>query len=570
MKSLNKRYLNLASLLILILSSCSGNSTAGLYFQSEQNEIVKKEDIKIYFPKGNDIAYISLEDGVSIASLMRASSYNNDEYKYTINQNNEVATIVDEKGTKAVFDLTKQTVTIENFDSFVLGYEKEGIPLMTADFSSIKKSIKLVKEESSYTKGNEVTLNLNDYPSIKLEKSDNNHGLLIPVAVFNDIFFSGAGGFNGIAYNLNNLYISTGLVSLGNTELTPIGKHYYGSATTKKEVSKEFAQYVYDETTFNLDHFYGLKGIRKISSFKSFIKEKGLEEDLLSGNIEKMEESYATLFYKCLEDGHTAYLAPSFYTDVDDFEVKDTSKSENQIKKALENADMDKEREKNKLNKPFEIIGDTAFIFFDDFMELDENKLYGNITSEDIASNNTLLFAYAYKEIKKHPEVKNVVVDLVTNNGGDATGLIYCLGTLIGKHYIDTMNPLTGSRSHITFQTDINLDGNIDDKDIPLSKDYKIYFLDSKFAYSCGNLFPVAAKYNNPDVTILGDTTGGGTCVVSSIYNGYGAYVIKSGLMMLTKKTAEGYTHIEDGVKADKPIEYEKMFDRNYIVKTIS
>ena len=44
MKSFNKRYLNLAPLLILILSSCSGNNTAGLYFQSEQNEIVNRLD----------------------------------------------------------------------------------------------------------------------------------------------------------------------------------------------------------------------------------------------------------------------------------------------------------------------------------------------------------------------------------------------------------------------------------------------------------------------------------------------------------------------------------------------
>ena len=564
MKGIYKNSITLGLLVVTSLFSCSGNSSAPLYYVNDNGEIAHDSDIKIYYPKNNDVPYISLEDGVALASELRQSAFEDKKYKYTFSQDNGVATVTDERGTKAVFDANNQTVTIDNYDSFAVGYRDGQLPLSPAYITPGGKAIKLVNEESSYTPGNAVTLKLSDYPSIKLEKGDN--GLLIPIATFNDIFYTGSPSLIGIAYNYNNMYISSGLVSISTGSLSELGKHYYGSAKVKKEVSKDLAQYSYDETMFALDHFYGLKSVRNISSFKSFVKEKGLEEDLLSGNIEKMDDAYATLFLKCLEDGHTSYASPTAFTNYETFKVKDSSRSEAVVKKTAENKAMDDVRAEHGLNKPFEVRGDTAFIFFDDFMEMDETKLYGTITEKDISTNNTLLFAYAYKEIKKNPAIKNVVVDLVTNNGGDATGLVYCLGTLIGKHYLDGMNPLTGARSHLTYATDINVDGKIDENDVPLCKDYNIYMLDSKFAFSCGNLFPVAAKYNNPNVKILGDRTGGGTCVVSSLYTGLGSYVIKSGMLMLTKKTDTGYTHIEDGAAVDIPVGYDRMLDRNYIV----
>lgn len=564
MKGFYKNSITLGLLVVTSLFSCSGNNGTPLYYLNSKQEVEKASEVNLYYPKNNDVPYIALEDGVALASQIRQNTLGGENFNYTISQSDNVAVVTDERGTKATFDMNTQTVTIDNFESFIFGYRDNELPLAPADIPATTKAIKIIKEESSFTPGNVVTLKLNDYPSIKLEKGD--RGLLIPFAAFNDIFYSGNNGLVGLAYNYNNMYLSTGLIDLSTGSLSNLGKHYYKSNKVKSEVSKNLAQYSYDETMFSLDYFYGLKGYKGITSFKSFVKEKGLEADMLSGNIEKMEDAYATLLLKCLEDGHTSYLTPTAFTNNDTFEIKNSSRSEKRTLLESENKAMDMAREKQKLSAPYEVRGDTAFIFFDNFVDMNEAKLYGTYTEEDIASNNTILFAYAYKEIKKNPAIKNVVVDMVTNNGGDATGLIYCLGTLIGKHYIDTMNPLTGARTHATFATDINLDGKIDENDVPLCKDYKIYMLDSKFAFSCGNLFPVAAKYNNPNVTILGDVTGGGTCVVSGGYNGLGATFIKSGLMMLTKKTATGYTNIEDGAAVDKPIGYDKMLDRSYIV----
>lgn len=567
MKNLTKKSISLGLLVVTSLFSCSnGGDTTPLYHLDSNGQLVHGGDIKLYYPKKNEVPYIYLQDGIEIASVLRGSALGGEQYKYTITGDKDTMTVEDERGTKAVFDANNQTVVIDDFESFVFGYRNGEMPLMPADLTSVTKAIKLLDQESTTTPGSSVTLKLSDYPSIQLEKGDD--GILIPIAVLNDIFVCADGGYRGISYNYKEAYIvSNGYINMSNGELNTLGKQFYNNAPKKTEVSKDLAQYAYDETTFAFDYFYGLKNLKGITSFKALAKEKGLEEDLLSGNIEKMNDAYATLLMKTLEDGHTAYVSPAAFTDMSEYEVKDTSRSDKIVKKEAENKAMNMLRKEYRLDKPFEVRGDTAFIFFDDFMEIDESKLYsGNITEEDIANNNTLLFAYAYKEIKKNPAIKNVVVDMVTNNGGDATGLVYCLGTLIGKHHIDTMNPLTGARTKTTFATDINVDGKIDENDVPLINDYKIFMLDSKFAFSCGNLFPVAAKYNNSNVKILGDVTGGGTCIISTQYNGLGAQSLKSSLLMLTKKTATGYTHIEDGAAVDKPIGYDKMLDRNYIV----
>ena len=554
---------------VISLFGCSSQSSNALYTVNGKDQIIQAGDLRIYFPKGNDIPYVSLEAGIAAASSYRSASYRKDSYGYSYSYADGVATATDEKGTKATFDANNQTITIDHFDSFMNGYFDGALPLSVGVVLPGMKSIKLIKEESAYTAGKALTMKLNDYPSIQLVKDGDN--ILIPFTPFSDIFFGNISGTLGLVYNFKDSYLApNGLRSLTSASLNALGKKCFDEAPKKKTVSKEYAEYVYDAMMFNMDHFYGLKEFKKIDSFAKLTIEKGLKDDMLSGDVEKMENAYFTMLLKHLEDGHTAYLTPPVLSDYDEFELDVSCYSKKEIAKQQENETMDNLRKSLKVDKPFEIIGDTAFIYFDNFVGLDDEILYGGNLEEHIASNNAALFAYSYKQIKANKAVKNVVVDLVTNNGGDADGLVYCLGTLLGKYYIDAENPLTGSRNHSTFMTDINIDGVIDEKDVPLCNDYNIYMLDSKFAFSCGNLFPVAAKYNNSNVKILGDRTGGGTCVISTSFNGIGSSFTKSSALMLTKKVDGEYKNIEDGAEVDTVIDYDKMLDRNYIVKLIN
>lgn len=537
---------------------------------NKAKEIEKLSDVELIYPTSEEIPYVTLGQGFALASFV-ATEYLGAEQKYTlaVEGNNVVAK--DPTGLKATFDLKKQTITVEDYPTFILGKVAGVQPSIAASpVNTDGKCMEMVMEETTYTRGKDAVIDLNAYPHIDL-RQDEDGQFMMPFAAFNHIFVNSRAGYVGIGYNHKEaFYADQGLANSSTGTLTKLGQRYFGDAPKRNSVSKEFATFAYEETMFNMDYFYGMKEIKGISSFTEFTTQKGLAADMCSGDLEKMEDAYATMLFKCLEDGHTAFATASPFRNYGDFVIKDSSQSPKELQKAQQNQAMNQKRAELNVDKCYEVIDDTAFLFFDDFEEIDEKALYGNITIEEAEDNNALLFAYAYKEIKKNPAIKNVVVDMVTNNGGDAMGLAYCLGTLLGKFHLDTRNPLTGASAHVVYRTDINVDGKIDENDIPLCNDYNIYMLDSKFAFSCGNLFPVAAKYNNPEkVKCIGDHTGGGTCVIKSNFGALGQSYLTSGPIMLTKKTEQGYVHIEDGAPVDLSISYDKMLDRSFIVSEI-
>lgn len=522
----------------------------------------------LLFYADEQIPYIAVGDAYRFASAIRSSFLEDPQAGFTFEKTLNGGVVKDELGDTATFDLNKQTITFSDFDSFVYGRKGMNYPNSIGHPRSDQKSFKAVEGESVYKKGKEVVIDLNAYPSLSLKSE--NEVLYIPYAVYNDLLVGGPTGLMGFAYNFKDPYFANvGPRDFSTGELTDIGKKFYGDAPKKAEISKGLASFAYDETMFSLDYFYGLKGVKGVSSFKSYAKENGYEDDLLSGNLSKIDDAYCKLFLK-LDDGHTAPLGPSALSDISEFAIDDSWRSEKSRQKDVDKEKMDNDRKAAKKDKPFEVVGNTAFLFFDDFLEIDEKALYGTLTEEAAAKNNPVLFAYAYQQIKKDPNIKNVVVDLATNNGGDSDGLIYCLGTLLGKVSFDSGNPLSGSHTHMTYLTDINVDGKIDDNDVPLVKTHNIYMLDSHFAFSCGNLFPCAAKVNSDKVKTIGERTGGGTCTVKNMYNGIGSSFVSSSLTMLYKPNGNGYTHIEDGADVDIPLGLDKMLDRDYIVNLIN
>lgn len=224
-------------------------------------------------------------------------------------------------------------------------------------------------------------------------------------------------------------------------------------------------------------------------------------------------------------------------------------------------------------NTPFEIIDDTAYIYFDSFAGLDESLLYkSSWTSEEIARSDAILFAHAYKEITKADSgVRNVVIDMATNDGGSIDSCIFDIATIVGEFNIELLNPQTGAYSKSYYNVDINLDGKIDNNDVPLAENYNIVLLDSNQSFSCGNLLPVTIKHTNTNkVKTLGETTGGGTCVLANHTNAIGTSFTTSGLRRLSYTVDGNVKDIEDGIAADYELSRNNFFDRNQINSLIS
>ena len=573
-----KKSLLLCCALPLLLSGCSCSSGDGVVYTAtpllglnKEKKIESITSINLSYPYGADIPYINLSEGFSLVAYLRQNLQQDADAAYTAKFSATHSTITDERGLTCEVDTDKQTITFAEFDRFLYGDSIDTAPLSPAPVDSKRKAIKLIPSKSSFTRGQTVTISLANYPTLALLPGGGGKDIRVPFAVFSDIFISGRPGFTGAPFNFKDLYFVTeGLRGFGSANLNILGKKFFADAPKSKTINSQLTKFAYEETMFNLDYFYGLKGLRNISSFQEFAKEKGLEEDLLSGDVEKMDNAYARLLLRSLQDGHTIYFTPIPFRNYSEFALGPIHYSEAQI--ATEKADeaLQEARALAKCTKRFEIVDDTAFIFFTSFDELDETVLYGTLDEDAIDDNNCALFAYAYQEIHKHPEVKNVVVDLLTNEGGDAESLAYCLGTVLGEFHLDSQNPLSGARNRSTYRTDINVDGVIDEKDVPLCDDYRVVMLDSLFSFSCGNLFPVAAMYNNPDIKSVGERTGGGCCAISGNYNALGASYLTSSLLMLTKEMNDGsFQPIEDGAEVDLPLTRDKMFDRAHIVTLI-
>lgn len=77
--------------------------------------------------------------------------------------------------------------------------------------------------------------------------------------------------------------------------------------------------------------------------------------------------------------------------------------------------------------------------------------------------------------------------------------------------YLGSMDTLTGAYMNETFMSDSNLDGEFDEDDS--LEDYNLYCLISPSSFSCANLVPSFMKSSHK-VTILGQTSGGGACIV--------------------------------------------------------
>lgn len=69
-----------------------------------------------------------------------------------------------------------------------------------------------------------------------------------------------------------------------------------------------------------------------------------------------------------------------------------------------------------------DIIGDTAFIYFENFEETgQESAFYYHLPDENLYDVSTFaLFYDAFAKIKQAPQVKKVVIDLSNNGGGNA------------------------------------------------------------------------------------------------------------------------------------------------------
>ena len=528
----------------------------------------------LFFKANSDIPYCSLTSMKDFLELFRTSSISKESYiKYEIKDDKGI--FEDENNSSCVFDLTNQTITFSDFDGF---NNYKGSLNHTLGILSVDKTTFVDGSNATYYKGEDYVVDLKGYTRLDIIKIDDE--LYIPFNLFNDLFVK-VYTLTNLVYSFNNIFflpddaVFYTVNSLGKYEYTPIGKAYYDSKKRTPTVSQEYAEYNYQCVCFNYDHLYGVKGYkdRDYETFDDYLTKKGYKDDLLSGDVRKMDNalSYAISY---LNDNHTAthYYSPLYSPETSTIDPSKISPY-----KYYEERDLETLQSLRKLTgASMGIVTDSKnrsiFLGFDTFDSIDVDLLSKHtFTDREILSSSPALFACAYDELttKLHDSIDYVFVDMATNGGGSAEALLYILGVLIGEHTIETQNPFTGGWAKTTYKVDINRDGLFDENDKSLRElGFKIIFIDTHHSFSCGNALPVLAKENYPDeVTIIGETTGGGACILGTNYTPLGqANYMSSSLMLSKRGDNDDLVGIEYGVDPDIVLPEIQTIDRGRVL----
>ena len=573
---MKKRYiLGILGLASLALASCGNEEietdditkerllTKSVYVSNEKtSNVTEYTSLKLLFKANSEVPYVGIKNGVSFVSGIRKEAGKNKEYKVEYNGN--VAKVTNELNGDLTLDYDNQLITSSNFELFG-EISKSNEPLLF--MPNATTSVKL--QSSSYKAGNKATFDLKKYSALDIYKA--NDELYIPLSVYNDLFINANLSAN-LVYNFKDLYFMAQdeyyVDSALGTHLTVIGQRF-NSGPKKDSLTPDFAKYYYQSLLFDLDNFYGLKEHKNIS-FDDFFTEKGYKDDMLSGDPIKMDTAmnYALTY---LNDFHTAFEKTSCLYDSKKFVTEKSKYNPDFVKYQEDEAALLSKCNKAGISSGYTQVGDTMFVKFNKFTGLDEKALYKESwTQSDISSDTAVLFASLYQgldsdEVKN--TCKNIVVDLTNNDGGSVSTLIYALSVLIGNVKMIQRNALSGGINEQEYKCDINCDKAIDDKDVcAYDLGYNIYFLDSKYSFSCGNAMPIFAKYSQPNVKLLGEKTAGGACAAKESFTAIGGYYSKSSATQLCTKKDDSYLLVENGIDADYQISEDKFYDRQYIV----
>ena len=348
----------------------------------------------------------------------------------------------------------------------------------------------------------------------------------------------------------------------------------------------DLAAYSYGELCFAIDHFYGRPGRNAIDNT---IQEKGLDQTLSEKHrtllkSTKMDEYVFGMEHLSvlLDDGGHTHLSPVHNIFVVGMNNNDklaelmrkfigafAGKYPAEAEAASKNIQQDdgskiaaKAREQLLNSDTYAKIGNTMYCIFDDFGPIDNTSwaayymgtgplpTYNPDFRGDICG-----IVEALDKAAADPEVKNFVLDLTCNNGGDSDVLLTITNLLAGRNSFTYENVLTKQRAERTMLVDGNFDRVFDDNDkAPRHPQLNIAIMTSHYAFSSGNLLPSLMK--DYGYLIIGEKSGGGSCSIQRMCTAEGfCYILSSSRMRLTNKAGE---NIDSGVEPHITLEVKQ------------
>ena len=126
------------------------------------------------------------------------------------------------------------------------------------------------------------------------------------------------------------------------------------------------------------------------------------------------------------------------------------------------------------------------------------------------------------------------------------------------------------SKTTLKYHIDTNRDGVFDENDTLAGKGLNLYCIISPISFSCGNFVPNTFVYS-PKVTLLGMTSGGGSCTVQPMSAAYGCSFTISGSKRMSVFKNGSFYDIDRGAVPDHTIsKIADFYDRNKLTNYIN
>jgi hypothetical protein len=511
---------------------------------------VENEENSVYFVEGHgDVPFVGLTEALPI--MQRSSN------DMTVSTEGKIVTIGREENSGTItFDFDKNTVTYNDMDLFGANHGRQSALNLVSSSSTLESGeSKYLKSQADagldvYVKGKSITLDMNKY-NIPMYFEDGQG--YIPVQTLADIVFSIRNIV--LAYNGISLYMSGAGF---NDEMTA---SFYQAPKGLR--STELAHFTRDELVLALDIQYGLKEEHGITDFDTFLKQSGLNDDLLSTDPAVSDKALSELIYKYFSDIHGSFISASAYDGADARKKIVTSSSYSPTsseyylirntyfaaRKYVYNTLTAGQATVKDKPDSYEEYGDTAYVTFDQFTVPADGTDYYTTPATADASDTYGIIEYAHSQIfRTNSPVKNVVLDLSCNAGGAINAGVYVAGWFLPYAILNITNSFTGSRGSFTYRSDVNMDGKYDTNDLLSSK--KLYLLVSPASFSCANFLASVLKESD-QVRLIGRPTGGGACAVEHLTLADGTMFQTSGNKKLSFCHNGSYYSVDRGVDVD-------------------
>lgn len=424
-------------------------------------------------------------------------------------------------GYTAEIDTRTDTIVTDDLESFVSlayyldltlsGEADENYPFLLGGYS------KTTPETPT-----PLTLRLGDY-GIDLRGGED--GLYLPLATLGDIYATTE--LVWTVFNGEKIYLQ----DYGGNFLpsSALAEDDDFAAPLKAARGEDLTDFTYRELCFNIDTFYGQPGQEYIHE----ALENGKLDDILSESYPDVKELLCsadfTEYFTGLNLLLHGLLFDGGHTGITSAVMSDQELVQNAVLPLME-----KDYGADFMTMAFKTVfgavqktlqdqlygddyyvekGDTAMIRFDAFLvDSAAWKAFYAGEGEMPLEGDTLGTIYAgLQRAAANPAIKNVVIDISCNGGGDSGAMNAIEWLMTGKGYINFENRLTGQVNTGGSGVDINFDGVFDEKDQPMTQ-FRYGVLTSVQSFSCGNAFPFFMKEHG--AMILGQQSGGGACAI--------------------------------------------------------